>query len=41
MKELWAYWISNFTDEKRPLKKIQKANHFKDYEEAVAYLFSL
>lgn len=41
MKELWAYWISNFTDEKRPLKKIQKANHFKDYEEAVACLFTI
>ncbi len=41
MKELWSYWIVNFTDEKRPLKKIQKANSFQDYEEAVSCLFSL
>lgn len=41
MKELWSYWIVNFTDEKRPLKKIQKANSFQDYEEAVSFLFFL
>lgn len=40
MKELWAYLGDAFTDGKKQLKRIRKAERMKDYEDAVRQLFS-
>ncbi|MFL0245704.1 tRNA dihydrouridine synthase [Candidatus Clostridium stratigraminis] len=40
MKELWAYLIYIFSDNKKYAKKIKKAQNLKDYNEAVLSLFT-
>ncbi|MDP4088942.1 MAG: tRNA-dihydrouridine synthase family protein [Bacillota bacterium] len=39
MKELWGYMIYMFSDNKKYVKKIKKAQKFGDYNEAVSSLF--
>lgn len=40
MKELWFYMICLFEDSERMGKKLRKAQHFREYEEAVEGLFA-
>lgn len=40
MKELWFYMICLFEDSERMEKKLRKAQHFREYEEAVEGLFA-
>lgn len=39
MKELWFYLIRNFPDHAKHAKRLKKAEHFGEYEEAVASIF--
>ena len=39
MKALWFYWLDLFPDNEKNAKKIRKAEHLCDYDEAVATLF--
>lgn len=39
MKELWSYWIVNFTDAKKPYKELNKSQTFKEYESRINILF--
>lgn len=39
MKELWNYWIGHFEGGDKPLKKIKKSQHLRDYEQIVEQLF--
>lgn len=39
MKELWFYWIQNFADNEKLVKKMKKAKHLKEYESAVQAIF--
>lgn len=39
MKELWGYMIYIFSDNKKYIKKIKKAQRLEDYNEAVLSLF--
>ena len=38
MKEIWVYMGACFTNSERYLKRIKKANHIADYEQAVREL---
>ena len=40
MKELWSYMGLSFTNYEKYLKKIRKAQHFKEYQAAVSSLFA-
>ncbi len=39
MKEIWYYMSVSFTEQERYLKKIRKAEHLREYEDAVERLF--
>jgi tRNA-dihydrouridine synthase len=39
MKELWFYLIRNFPDHAKHAKRLKKAEHFGEYEDAVASIF--
>lgn len=40
MKELWSYMGLSFTNYEKYLKKVRKAQHFKEYQAAVSSLFA-
>lgn len=40
VKDVWTFMSQSFTNPEKYLKKIRKANHFKEYEAAVNALFS-
>lgn len=41
MKEIWSFMHKSFETPEKPLKKIRKANRFRDYEAAVDAMFQL